>query len=170
MFASFFVWSYSVVANYLVSQHNVPFRQAHHIVGSLVGDLSRAGKNFRDLDTCLNHIIVTHKIPADREKLKKVFDSKQVMLSYNSQGGTGPKAVQQMMDDMHQALARHKKVCFCGDLILFFVSFSFFSFLFFLSFCLFFLSFFLFFCFLSFFVYFPFSFPSFFILVACNLF
>ena len=59
-------------------------------VGSLVGDLSRAGKNFRDLETCLNHIIVTHKIPADREKLKNVFNSKAVMLSYNSLGGAGP--------------------------------------------------------------------------------
>lgn len=98
------------MANYLVSQHNVPFRQAHHIVGSLVGDLSRAGKNFRDLDTCLNHIIVTHKIPADREKLKHVFNSKAVMLSYNSEGGTGPKAVQKMMNDFTAELARHKKV------------------------------------------------------------
>ena len=98
------------VANYLVAQHNVPFRQAHHIVGSLVGDLSRAGKNFKDLDTCLDHVIITHKIPADREKLKAVFNSKAVMLSYNSLGGTGPKAVQKMMNDFNKELARHNKV------------------------------------------------------------
>eukprot|EP01126_Amoeba_proteus_P042775 TRINITY_DN465_c0_g1_i5.p1 TRINITY_DN465_c0_g1~~TRINITY_DN465_c0_g1_i5.p1 ORF type:complete len:505 (-),score=95.12 TRINITY_DN465_c0_g1_i5:444-1958(-) len=50
------------VANFLVSKHNIPFREAHHIVGSLVGDLYRLGKNFNDLEFCLNHIIVKHGI------------------------------------------------------------------------------------------------------------
>jgi len=45
------------VANYLVRDHNVPFRQAHHIVGSLVGKLYRAGKNFDDFQTCKEHMV-----------------------------------------------------------------------------------------------------------------
>jgi len=98
------------VANYLVGKHNVPFRQAHHIVGSLVGDLSRAGKNFKDIDYCLTHIIKTHDIPADPEQIKKVFDPKAVMLSYNSLGGTGPKAVKKMLADMRSDLEAQKKI------------------------------------------------------------
>jgi argininosuccinate lyase len=71
------------IANYLVLQHNVPFRgkplqknhlqvfltdstcknsEAHHIVGSLVGELSRAGKNFGEVEYCVNHITKKHKI------------------------------------------------------------------------------------------------------------
>jgi len=96
------------VANYLVSKHNIPFRQAHHIVGSLVGDLSRAGKNFRDLDYCLDHIIKKHNVPADPEKLKLVFNAKAVMMSYNSLGGTGPKAVAQMLTDLRKNLDKQK--------------------------------------------------------------
>jgi len=98
------------VANFLVANHNVPFREAHHIVGTLVGDLARAGKNFKDLDTCLDHIINKHKVAADKEKLKNVFDPKAVMMSYNSLGGTGPKAVSQMLKDMTASLEKHKKV------------------------------------------------------------
>jgi len=98
------------VANYLVAKHDVPFRTAHHIVGSLVGDLSRAGKNFKDTDYCLNHIIKTHKVNADPATLLKVFDPKAVMMSYNSLGGTGPIAVKKMMADLAQELAIHTEV------------------------------------------------------------
>jgi len=97
------------VANFLVSQHNVPFREAHHIVGSLVGDLSRAGKNFKDLDYCLNHVINVHKVPADPEKLKHMFDPKAVMMSYNSLGGTGPKAMKKVIEDLNKTLEKQKK-------------------------------------------------------------
>ncbi len=34
------------LANYLVHKHKLPFRHAHDVVGTLVGRLSRAGKNF----------------------------------------------------------------------------------------------------------------------------
>jgi len=44
------------LANYLVLRHNVPFRQAHHIVGSLVGDLTRRGENFSNTAYCFEHL------------------------------------------------------------------------------------------------------------------
>ena len=50
------------VANYLVRDHNVPFREAHHIVGSLVGKLYRAGKNFDDLNEKQKQVITLVKI------------------------------------------------------------------------------------------------------------
>lgn len=45
------------LANYLVLKHKMPFRHAHDVVGTLVGKLSRAGKNFAtDFDTCAAHL------------------------------------------------------------------------------------------------------------------
>jgi len=98
------------VANYLVARHDVPFREAHHIVGSLVGELYRAGQDFSNTEFCLNHIINTHKIKAHPEEIKKVLDPKSVMLSYNSLGGTGPVAVKNMLDDFNRQLEEHRKV------------------------------------------------------------
>jgi argininosuccinate lyase len=98
------------LANYLVLKHNIPFREAHHVVGSLVGDLSRKGENFKNFDACYNHIVNTHKINAPKEDLQRVLDPKSVMLSYNSLGGTGPKAVNEMLKQFRAELENHKKV------------------------------------------------------------
>jgi len=98
------------VANYLVSKHNVPFRQAHHIVGSLVGELSRSGRNFKDWDFCVDWITKKNKLDANVDELKKVFDPKSVMLSYNSLGGTGKAATEAMLTDYNECITEHKKV------------------------------------------------------------
>lgn len=98
------------VANYLVSKHNVPFREAHHIVGSLVGELYRSNDNFSNFDACYKHIVEKYKINATKEDLALVLDPKPVMMSYNSLGGTGPKAVSQMLKDFTVELDNHKAV------------------------------------------------------------
>jgi argininosuccinate lyase len=98
------------LANYLVLKHNVPFREAHHVVGSLVGQLSRAKENFRNFDACYEHIVKTHKIDAPKEDLQRVLDPKSVMMSYNSLGGTGPDAVNTMLKQFREELANHKQV------------------------------------------------------------
>ena len=98
------------VANFLVARHDVPFREAHHIVGSMVGELYRSGQDFSNTDYCIKHITQTHKINATPEDIRKVLDSKTVMLSYNSLGGTGPKAVQTMLDDFNNQLSEHRRV------------------------------------------------------------
>jgi argininosuccinate lyase len=98
------------LANYLVLKHNVPFREAHHVVGSLVGQLSRNKENFRNFDACYNHIVNVHKIAAPKEDLQRVLDPKSVMMSYNSLGGTGPQAVKNMLNQFREELNNHKKV------------------------------------------------------------
>jgi argininosuccinate lyase len=45
------------LANLLVRSHNVPFREAHHVVGSLVGKLYRSGNNFSNFDMCKQHMV-----------------------------------------------------------------------------------------------------------------
>lgn len=81
------------LANYLVRDHGVPFREAHHVVGSFVGDLTRKGQNFKgNLDACVAHL-ASRGITADPEEVNKALEPDLIVNSYNSQGGTGPKAV-----------------------------------------------------------------------------
>ncbi|MSP61786.1 MAG: argininosuccinate lyase [Myxococcales bacterium] len=96
------------LANYLVKSHNVPFRQAHHIVGSLVGDLYRRGENFSNFQACFDHLKASH-IEAPEDEVRAVLDPKQVMMSYRSQGGTGPDAVKPMLASLGESLAGHRR-------------------------------------------------------------
>jgi len=98
------------IANYLVSKHNVPFREAHHIVGSLVGDLYRKKENFRNFEACYDHLVNKHKIKASREEIQRVLEPKSVMTTYNSLGGTGPKAVGEILNQFRQDLEQHRKL------------------------------------------------------------
>jgi len=98
------------VANFLVARHNVPFRQAHHIVGSLVGELSRSGRNFSAWDFCIDHITNKHNVKVNPEDIKKVFDPKSVVLSYKSLGGTGKEPVEEMLKQFNTQLKQHKDV------------------------------------------------------------
>ena len=95
------------LANYLVAEHNVPFRATHHIVGSLVGDLTRKGENLTNIDAVMDHLADNEhweSIAADRAKVTKVLNPKQVMMTYNSYGGTGPAAVADILADINGKL------------------------------------------------------------------
>ena len=95
------------VANFLVRDHDIPFRKAHHIVGSLVGKLHSQGKNFSDTNECVEHMRSCGvEIPAN--ELKNILNTDNVMRSYESQGGTGPKAVAKMLDSFESQLCSHK--------------------------------------------------------------
>lgn len=97
------------LANYLVSKHNQSFRQAHHVVGSLVGKLYRAGQNFSEFDICLEHL-KSQGINATAEEVHAVLDPKSVMMSYNSLGGTGPESVRAMLTKFNATLSQHRQV------------------------------------------------------------
>lgn len=97
------------LANYLVLVHNVPFREAHHIVGSLVGELYRKGENFENFDYCFQHL-KKNNINAPAEDVKRVIDAKSVMMSYNAFGSTGPTATKNTIKNLYNALEQHKKV------------------------------------------------------------
>ena len=97
------------LANYLVKRHQVPFRQAHHVVGSLVGELSRRNENFSNKKACFDHLR-KNGIDVSDADLDKVLDSKEVMKSYESQGGTGPKAVNAMLGQFKDCIQKHSQV------------------------------------------------------------
>ncbi len=95
------------LANYLVRRHGVPFRQAHHVVGSLVGDLVRRGENLSNVAAAHDHL-KANGIDATREEVEQALDPKQVMLSYRSQGGTGADAVRPMLANLRASCAAHR--------------------------------------------------------------
>lgn len=97
------------LANYLVMVHNVPFREAHHIVGSLVGELHRAGQNFENLEYCYAHL-KKNGINAPEADVFRVLDAKSVMMAYNALGSTGPTATKQTIANLRKTLEEHKKV------------------------------------------------------------
>ena len=95
------------LANYLVRKQ-VPFRKAHHVVGSLVGDLSRRGENFSNFKACWEHLKKSG-IEAKEDEVRAVLDPKQVMRSYTSQGGTAPAAVKPMIEGYRRAHDDHAR-------------------------------------------------------------
>ena len=97
------------LANYLVLKHNTPFREAHHVVGSLVGELTRAGKNFSDFDHCMAHL-QKNNINAPEADVRHCLDPKAVMLSYNCTGGTGKQPVEEMIREFKAASQKHREI------------------------------------------------------------
>jgi argininosuccinate lyase len=96
------------LANYLVLVHNVPFREAHHIVGSLVGELYRKGENFDNFDYCYAHL-KKNNIVAPEQDVKKVLDAKEVMMNYNALGSTGPIATKATIKNLWAELESKQK-------------------------------------------------------------
>lgn len=91
------------LANYLVKVHNIPFRQAHHIVGSCVGELSRAGQNFSNTEFVKAHLKKS-SVEATNADLEKVLDGAHVIHTYNVLGGTSPTAVKHMLDEFNKTV------------------------------------------------------------------
>ena len=101
------------LANYLVREHKIPFREAHHIVGSLVGVLVRSGKDFSALDVCLEHLR-SKGVKVDEGRLRKVLDATECMRAYTSFGGTSPTSVAAMISRM-QAQSAQARARMAGD-------------------------------------------------------
>jgi argininosuccinate lyase len=95
------------LANALV-RRGVSFRKAHHIVGSLVGELSRSGRNFRDAQACLAHL-AKNDVVMTAEELDRALDPVQVMRSYTSRGGTAPEAVAAMLQKLEGERQAHAR-------------------------------------------------------------
>lgn len=95
------------LANYLVSQGRMSFRQAHHVVGQL-------GKRLRDSSATLSNLEAVERelagmgIEIDRETLASVLDPVGVVARQTSQGGTSPQSVQRMLAGIREALRERR--------------------------------------------------------------
>ncbi|MCX6695625.1 MAG: argininosuccinate lyase [Candidatus Altiarchaeota archaeon] len=86
------------LANHLVREHGLSFRQCHHIVGDLVGTLHRNGKTFMDFDV-VDKVLSKHGIKVKFDEMRNIFDPKKNIHTYRSLGSTSPKEVRRMIKD-----------------------------------------------------------------------
>lgn len=79
------------LADFLVEE-GVPFRDAHHIVGSLVGQAAREGKEFLDLDE-----EAWSDVPNQAE-IRQKLTFENAVARRDLEGGTGPKSLAKQLD------------------------------------------------------------------------
>ena len=83
------------LANHLASEHYIPFRQCHEVVGSVVGELSRSGKTFADWNKT-QQLLKTKGIDLKTDQLQQILDPINTLQNNGSVGGTSPKEVKRM--------------------------------------------------------------------------
>ncbi len=83
------------LANYLVQERHLAFRECHEIVGDVVGRLVQSDKDFRDLEAT-HSLLSEHGIDMDIETLTDVLDPISAIERNQSLGGTSPAEVERM--------------------------------------------------------------------------
>lgn len=77
----------------MLVESGVPFRDAHHIVGSLVGEAAKKNKHFTELDDSIWENAGVKNVKETKQKLTFEYSVSR----RNIEGGTGPKSVQQQL-------------------------------------------------------------------------
>lgn len=91
------------LANYLVKEHGISFRECHEVVGWLVGELVQQEKTFSDWE--LTHTLLKQKkIDISVEQLKQILDAELALENNQSLGGTSPAEVHRMIDNFEEHL------------------------------------------------------------------
>lgn len=96
------------LANWMVRQRGLPFRQAHEIVGGLVGALVREGKTFADLDR-VRMILAEAGQDVEVEMLGELLDPRACMMRQQSEGSTGPAQVQHQVELLSAGVAASRE-------------------------------------------------------------
>ena len=89
------------LANYLVKEHRISFRECHEIVGWLVGELVAQEKTFADWE--LTHELLKEKnIDILISQLKQILDAELAIQNNQSLGGTSPTEVRRLIDEFEK--------------------------------------------------------------------
>jgi argininosuccinate lyase len=91
------------LANYLVKERQISFRECHEIVGWLVGELVQHEKTFADWKLTQG-LLKQREIDVSVEQLKQVLDAKLAIQNNQSLGGTSPKEVRRMINSLEAQL------------------------------------------------------------------
>jgi argininosuccinate lyase len=91
------------LANYLVVERHLSFREAHGLVGGLVAWLAERGLTFRATDACAD-FLATRECPIPVEVLKDILDPVAAIGRNRSLGGTSPREVERMAAALRRAL------------------------------------------------------------------
>ncbi|MGR8007808.1 argininosuccinate lyase [Streptomyces hypolithicus] len=94
------------LANYLVSDRGIAFREAHHISGSLVSALLKRGATLRDTAAGAE-ILAELGHPVEESVLAHIFSPVTAVTSYTSPGGTSPQSVEAVRAELRRAVDGH---------------------------------------------------------------
>lgn len=101
------------LANYLVKDRQISFRESHEIVGWLVGELVQQEKTFLDWELTQN-LLKQKGIDLSISQLKQILDAELAIQNNQSLGGTSPAEVSRMIDGFEKQLneiAEHIYTC-----------------------------------------------------------
>ncbi|GAA4196063.1 argininosuccinate lyase [Streptosporangium oxazolinicum] len=94
------------LANHLVAERGLAFREAHHVGGALVSALLKRGATLRD--TAAGAEILTglgHPVP--EPVLAHLLAPRTAVAGYTSPGGTSPRSVTAVRAELHAAVTAH---------------------------------------------------------------
>jgi argininosuccinate lyase len=94
------------LANYLVSDRGLAFREAHHVSGSLVSALLKQRKTLRDTAASAA-ILAELGHPVEEPVLAHIFAPRTAVTSYTSPGGTSPRSVEAVRAELRAAVEEH---------------------------------------------------------------
>ena len=86
------------LANYLVKEHKISFRECHEIVGWLVGELVNREKTFSDWELT-QELLRKKEIDISIPQLQQVLDPQSAIQNNQSLGGTSPAEVHRMIEN-----------------------------------------------------------------------
>ena len=101
------------LANYLVKEHRISFRECHEIVGWLVGELVQQEKTFSNWELT-QKLLKQKEIDIPVAQLKQILDAESAIQNNQSLGGTSPAEVRRMIDEFEKQLneiAAHIDAC-----------------------------------------------------------
>lgn len=95
------------LANYLVAERGVSFRESHHIAGLLVATLLSRGETLRDVASA-SGILAGLGYRVDVDILRCVLAPRAALTRYTSAGGTAPASVARTRDELVNAVSEHR--------------------------------------------------------------
>lgn len=91
------------LANYLVREHQLSFRECHEIVGWLVGELVKQDKTFSDWELT-QQLLKQKDIKITLSNLRQILDAELALQNNRSLGGTSPTEVTRMIESFEGQL------------------------------------------------------------------
>lgn len=91
------------LANHLVRECGLAFRECHEIVGGVVGDLVKIGKTFQDWEAT-QRLLQQRNVKLSIPQLQTILDPKRALGNYQSLGSTSPDEVKRMTGEFEKKL------------------------------------------------------------------
>ncbi len=96
------------LANSLVREHRLSFRECHRIVGNIVGELVRNGDNFLNISK-VKRMLEEADIDIGEDKLEELLDPREAIERQRSLGSTSPAEVDRMIGLFVKEIERRKE-------------------------------------------------------------